>query len=385
MPSLPGPRLLARLALALLAPAALGIPAAWFYATYRMEVLDASLDRTAALLERDIGAFHLQAQAQGFAAHLDSYLRERVIDVQRWASTPFVLDRVSEAAELHAEAGLPALSSVEAEDRFRIERRARARPTFDEYLYRELSISGAFARAIVTDRYAMNVAFTERPERFVHAASRWWRGAWERGIYLGPVYYDDAHGRWALPVAVRLDTIAGGVPVGVLYADLTLEPVQGLASRYARAVPGTRIFVLDASGALIADTASAHARERMMTVIPPSSLGLEAEIPPIPEGEDIVHVVGSEWVSALVPLARAGAFDNVFPGFPGFAWLALFQLPSQEVNAAGASLRILAEMLRDARFVLLAALGVLALVTALAVLAAMAPVVLRRGQAAERP
>ena len=385
MPNVLGRRLLVRLLLALLAPAALGIPAAWFYATYRLEVLDASFDSTAALLERDIGAFHLQAQAGSFAAYLDSYLRERIIDVQRWATTPFVLDRVSEAAKLHAEAGLPALSSVEAEDRFRIERRARTLPAFDEYLYRELSISGAFARAIVTDRHAMNVAFTERPERFVHATARWWRGAWERGTYLGPVYYDDARERWALPVAVRLDAIGGGTPVGVLYADLTLEPVQTLASRYARAVPGTRIFVLDASGALIADTASAHARERIMTVIPPSSLGLEAEIPPIPEGQDILHVVGSEWVSALVPLARADAFDDVFPAFPGFAWLALFQLPSQEVNAAGASLRILAEILRDARIVLLAALGVLAIVTALAVLATMVPVVLRERGPAEGP
>ena len=385
MPVVLGRRLLVRLALALLAPAALGIPVAWFYTSYRIDVLDASLDSTATLLERDIGAFHLQAQARGFAAYLDSYLRERAIEVQRWATTPFVLDQVGEAAELHAEAGLPALSSVDAEDRFRIERRARTLPTFDEYLYRELSTSSAFARAIVTDRHAMNVAFTDRPERFVHAAARWWQGAWERGTYLGPVYYNDAHGRWALPVAVRLDAIAGGAPVGVLYADLTLEPVQGLASRYARVVPGTRIFVLDESGALIADTASAHARERIMTVVPPSSLGLEAEIPSIPEGEDILHIVGSEWVSALVPLARADAFGDVFPGFPGFAWLGLFQLPSHEVNAAGGSLRILAEMLREARTVLLAAMGVLAFVTALAVLAAIAPAVRRGRGPAERP
>ena len=372
-----GRRLLVRLAVALLAPAALGIPSAWFYSTYRIEVLDASFESTAALLERDVGAYYLQAQARSFAAYLDSYLRERVIGVQRWATTPFVLDQASEAAELHAEAGLPELSSAEAEDRFRIERRARTLPIFDEYLHRELSVSGVFARAIVTDRYAMNVAFTDRPERFVHAASRWWQGAWERGTYLGPVYYNDAHGRWVLPVAVRLDAI-GGEPVGVLYTDLTLEPVQSLASRYARAVPGTRIFVLDADGALLADTEHAHARARMMTVIPPSSMGFEAEIPAIPEGEDIVHVVGSEWVSVLVPLARANAFDSVFPGFPGFSWVAIFQLPSREVNAAGASLRILAEVLRDARIVLLAALGGLAFVTALAVLVAIAPVV-RRG------
>ena len=203
----------------------------------------------------------------------------------------------------------------------------------------------------------------------------WWQGAWSRGISIGEVEYDDSAGVWSVDISVRIDDPDSGAAVGVMKTVLGIEPVQQLADRTAQTIPGGRVQIATSGGALIAETSSGHARDRIMN--PDVNLREQADATTLtPFGaEHSGFALDDTW---LVGFSRSGgreAYASTASRFTGFDWIVILQMPAAEVHEPLTILHSIDDALKDWRSLLalsLAALAVLCAILAVALATAAA-------------
>lgn len=195
---------------------------------------------------------------------MDEFMRERIADVQGWASSPTVVSAARQAHSVHEKSGLPARSVEELEGRFQIRKSLGRFPIADSYLRAELARSGHFDRVLFTDRNGYNVVVTNVSSDFVQSDEDWWQRAWSDGFALSTVLYDESMGTWAIDISVRIDDPATENPVGVMQAALNIALIQDITDRYVGQGEGERITVVDSQGLLLAETSSEHSSARIM-------------------------------------------------------------------------------------------------------------------------
>ena len=300
--------------------------------------VEAVRDALGVVAERSVRAQagpDLSAHAARVALQLDGYLIARIGQVLAWVSSPVVVEAARGAHAKHEDAGFGDLSRDALEARFVIAKSLGAYPQADLYLGGQLAASPDFAEVFFTDRRGYNVAMTSPTSDFIQSDEEWWQRAWRHQIAVGAVEYDNSAGVWSVDISVRIDDPqASGAPLGVLKSVLSIAPVQLIADRSIHGIAAARTLLTTGTGDVIAETASGHARERVMS----ESANVRAHGTPaqrLAYGSDRIGFNAEDPVY-LTAHARTGGpsvYGRLVPRFEGFGWLVIVQRPVESVLA----------------------------------------------------
>ncbi|MCY4497631.1 MAG: cache domain-containing protein [Rhodospirillaceae bacterium] len=369
----PGPKnnfqtqLLSRALLGAVFPVALlGGIAAWVLGTL-LDGIEADFARSRGTIVENIARGELTGQARSTARLIDSFFMERVMEAISWAEAPVIVNAAGAAHEKHVAEGFTEADVATIEDRFRDAKSLGISPEADAYLRRAVSTSPYFAEIFFTDRNGFNVALTNPTSDFVQSDEGWWQNAWNQGMAVGEVEYDDSAGTWSVDISVRLDDPATRYPVGVMKTVLAIEPIQKMADRTAEAIPNGRVLVATGEGALIAETDSGHDRERIMNPDVVLTGQDEPALRAAASAEPAGFVVDGNWLSGY---ARTGGPDTYAPiasRFSGFDWIVVLQQPVAAIHERIPALGVIDDALRGwQRMLTVGTVAVILLCTGLA-------------------
>ena len=306
-------------------------------------------------------ALKLTEAASGLAETIDRFLRDRIVEVQTWATSPVIVAAVGKARAAHAKQGLDNLTIQQVERKFRIRKSLGLAPAARAYLGEQVRMSPHYAEVFFTDELGFNVALTNPTTDFVQSDEEWWQRAWSSGFSVGEIEFDASANVWAVDLSVRIHV--NGNPIGVMKAVLSVRFAQLFADRVARRLSGpgqllhtqlyrstldgvaptSHFLVVNRQGLLIAETRSAHARGRIMQ--PDINLLTEDSLRHLNlsyDGERSGSFIaaredfqnpqnGSPSPSSLVAFARlagAGFYAPVINNFSGFDWMIIAEAPN---------------------------------------------------------
>ena len=355
-------QLVSQALLSIAIPFALAGATVFFFLSYHLDVIESSFARSREALTNDIAGTDIRSQASNVARQLDEFLIDRISETKAWASAPVVADAARAAHERHLADGLVGTSVEVLEERLHARKSLGNAPLADRYLRQQIAASPFFAEVFFTDRNGFNVALTSPTSDFVQSDEKWWQNAWSRRISVGEIEFDDSAGAWSIEISVRIDEPGTGAPVGVMKSVLAIEPVQHIADRTAQAIPGGRVEVATGTGALIAETVSGHARERIMN----AEVDLREEgVPSVLQafgGDRVGFSTDDDWITGYARTGGRETYATVTERFSGFDWVVILQRPLAGIEEPISALRAIESALDRWRSMLGFGLGAVALV-----------------------
>jgi len=288
---------------------------------------------------RDTAQLTLTNAAKDLAGQLDVYMEERVRDVLTWASDPLIVDaatRADAAARQHGWPGYPAIvSQPDTIKRIETEmtgvRSLNPLPGATQYLKDQVGQTKVFREVFFTDKSGYNAAISNMTSDFVQSDEGWWVNAWNKGLDIGKVGFDESAGVWSIDVSARIDNPRTQEPLGVLKAVLDISAVQALATQSAQKLPGAAVQVMiRRTGMLLADTGVSHDRRFIMSdegnllkgKVPAAALAATASTPAgylVDEGDASGATPRRQQVVGYAVGAGKGQFPDV-PEFEGLGW-----------------------------------------------------------------
>ena len=158
---------------------------AWFFMSYRLDVIAQQIGATRTALVEGVEGRHLIGQAQRIADTIDRYVVERIASLRIWASDPLVVNAARAGAERHEAEGLVGLDPEALEARAPPEKSLRAFPETDQRLHAFILASPDFAETFFTDVHGLNIATTNPTSDMLQSDEGWWQQAWHRGLHIG--------------------------------------------------------------------------------------------------------------------------------------------------------------------------------------------------------
>ena len=203
------------------------------------------------------------ADAEALADALDRWFARTQAELRAWSEIPALIEGVRRAAVEHHERGYTEQTPEEVNALLVHDGTLALAAQADEYLAAQLGRSPTWTRVHYTDEYGFTVGVVGVEDDFVQTDETWWRRAWTQGRYEGAAELDPAIGALGIRVALRIDDPATDAAVGVMDGTVALVAIHRLADAHAERT-GAAFRVLDADGALVAETASGHARDRIV-------------------------------------------------------------------------------------------------------------------------
>jgi twitching motility protein PilJ len=253
---------------------------------------------------------------------------ERISDVVVWASAPIVLNAAKQAAIAHQKAGLVELPIDDIEARFKQRKSLNISPASNRFLIQQIRRSTHFGEVFFTDRNGFNTALTNPTSDFVQRDENWWKTAWENGISVGEVEFDESAAIWSIDISVRIDDPSSGRSLGVMKAVLGVSLIQAVADDSARDIAGGTVTVINSGGQLLAETSSKHAKDRIMVEGVNLRKSGDDAIQQIFNTKNKGYVLGSGQVLGFAKSAGPELYRKVVTRFPGFNWVVMVQQPT---------------------------------------------------------
>lgn len=298
--------------------------------------LDTSHDT---LIDSVVGRNLTTASAQ-IATRLDTFMLERISDAVTWASAPVVIDAAKKALEAHQKAGLVGLNIADIEARFQDQKSLNVSPQANAYLNQQVAYSAHFGEIFFTDRNGFNAALSNKTSDFVQSDEGWWKSAWEDGIALGEVEFDDSAGIWSVDISVRIDEPGTNKPLGVMKTVLGVSLIQEVATDAAKGISQGLVTVINRDGLLIAETETQHDALRIMNPnvnLRRSNDPYMQDVFKTDQGEGFA--LTSESVLGYAHSAGAQFYRRAIDRFPGFGWTVLITQPVEDATAPLQGLR----------------------------------------------
>ena len=203
------------------------------------------------------------ADAEAFGDALDRWLTTTLEELRAWSEIPALVEGVRRAAVEHHERGYTEEKPEEVNALLVHDGDLGLAPQADEYLAAQVARSKTWTQVHYTDEYGFTVGVVGVEDDFVQTDETWWRRAWARGSYEGPVGLDPTIGELGIQLALRIDDPATNAAVGVVDGMIGVAAIHQLANAFAQRT-GAEFRILNADGALIAETESGHARDRIL-------------------------------------------------------------------------------------------------------------------------
>lgn len=337
----------------------------FFLLSYHLDIIETSFARSRDALTNDIARTDLVGRASSVARQIDTFLLSRIMEAKSWASAGVVVDAAASAQRKHADDGLTGISIDEVENRFRVRKSLGLSPEADLYLRQQVAASPYFAEIFFTDSNGFNVALTNPTSDFVQSDESWWQKAWSHGISVGEVEYDDSAGVWSIDISVRIDRPGASKPLGVMKTVLAIEPVQEISDRAAQNTQGGRIQVATGAGALIAETSSGHARERIMSPDVNIKEQGEASVRESFGAEQNGFAIDDNWLMGYSRTGGRETYASAASRFAGFDWIVILQKPIAAIQEPITALRGIESALQDWRLILSLCLGAMLMLSGL--------------------
>jgi twitching motility protein PilJ len=259
---------------------------------------------------------------------LDTFMLERISDVIVWASAPIIIQAAKLAAVAHQREGLVNMTIDDIEARFKDSKSLNVAPAADRYLIQQIRRSTHFGEVFFTDKNGFNTAMTNPTSDFVQRDENWWKTAWENGISVGEVEFDDSANIWSIDISVRIDDPTSGRSLGVMKAVLGVSLIQEVADNGARDIPGGMVTVISSGGQLLAETGSKHDKNRIMVESVNLRKSSDPAIQKIFSANNRGYVLGSGHVLGYAKSAGPELYRSVVTRFPGFGWTVMVQQPT---------------------------------------------------------
>ena len=329
--------------------------AAWFFMSYRLDVIAQQIETTRIALVEGVEGRHLVGQAQRIAETIDRYVVERISDLRIWTSDPLVVNAARAGAERHEAEGLAGLDPEALEARAPPEKSLHAFPETDQRLHMFILSSPEFAETFFTDVHGLNVATTNPTSDMLQSDEGWWQQAWHRGLHIGEVEYDDSAAVWSFALSLRIDDPAGAAPLGVLKAVLALDVIQDSADRTEETLrEDGNVQIAERNGRLIAETKSGHAPERLMQ----EGIGLADEVALAVEGGETAGLIpGGHELTAFARTLGGTLYDAIAPDFAGLGWTVVVSEATNRMEADLVTLVHIERAMKEWRFLLAAILA----------------------------
>jgi HAMP domain-containing protein len=300
----------------------------WFSLNQLTTSANGQLDNSRAELLDSVVGNNLSTTSARIVNQLDTFMLERISDVVVWASAPIILQAAKSAATAHQKAGLVDKEIDEIEALFKTRKSLNISPTANRYLIQQIRRSSHFGEVFFTDKHGFNTALTNPTSDFVQRDENWWKTAWENGISVGEVEFDDSAGIWSIDISVRIDDTASGRSLGVMKAVLGVSLIQEVADKGARDINGGLVTVISSGGRLLAETSTKHAKDRIMV----DSVNLRNSTDPalqeVFSARNKGYVLSSDQVLGYAKSAGPELYRTVVTRFPGFNWSVLVQQPT---------------------------------------------------------
>ncbi len=300
----------------------------WFSLTSLTSTANIQLDKSRNELLDSVVGNNLSTTAARIVNQLDTFMLERISDVVVWASAPIVLNAAKLAAVEHQKAGLVGLPIDDVEARFKEQKSLDVSPASNRFLIQQIRRSSHFGEVFFTDKNGFNTALTNPTSDFVQRDENWWKTAWENGISVGEVEFDDSANIWSIDISVRIDDPVSGNSLGVMKAVLGVSLIQAVADAGARDINGGTVTVINSGGQLLAETESKHAKNRIMVDSVNLRNSSDAAIQQVFSAKSRGYVLGSGQVMGFAKSAGAEMYRTVVSRFPGFNWSVLVQQPT---------------------------------------------------------
>ena len=321
--------------------------------------INVSRDR---MLDEVVGA-NLTSTARNIAGQLDTFLLERISDAVSWATAPTVISAARNAAADHLERGITGLDIDSVENLFSDRKSLGLYPDADNYLRAQVEDSIHFGEIFFTDVNGYNVSLTNPTSDFVQSDEDWWQEAFQNGISVGQVEYDDSAGIWSVEISVRISD-ANDNHYGVMKAVLGVSLIQEVSDAGAEAISEGQITVVDTTGMLLAETSSDHAASRIMNESINLKNARDEAAQLIFGGLPGGYALGSQQVIGFAKSAPGSFYDAEVAGFPGFDWTVVVEQPTAVAFAPIQELTRVQETLSASRIRLLIVLAVAFVVVA---------------------
>ena len=287
------------------------------------------------LLDRVVGA-NLISLSGRLAEQIDTFMLERISDAVTWASAPIIVDAAKAAAKLHSDQGLTNLSIKDIEAKFKTRKSLNVSPVANDYLKKQINRSEHFGEAFFTDKNGFNVALTNPTSDFVQRDENWWKRAWENGVSVGEVEFDESASIWSVDISVRIDDPRSGRSLGVMKTVLGVSLIQQVADAGVKGIEGGSVTVINGDGLLLAETTSRHALDRIMNTAVNFRKSNDASIQSAFGNRRNGYVIGAQKVLGYSQSAGAELYKAVVDRFRGFNWVVLVQ---QSTSVALAPIR----------------------------------------------
>jgi twitching motility protein PilJ len=168
---------------------------AWFSLNQLTSSANQQLDKSRSELLDSVVGSNLSTTSARIVSQLDAFMLERISDVVVWASAPIIIQAAKAAAEAHQ-------SIDEIEARFKKRKSLNVSPAANRFLIQQIRRSTHFGEVFFTDKHGFNTALTNPTSDFVQRDENWWKTAWENGISVGEVEFDDSAGIWSIDISV---------------------------------------------------------------------------------------------------------------------------------------------------------------------------------------
>ncbi len=300
----------------------------WFSLNQLTTRANEQLDSSRAELLDSIVGNNLSTTSARIVNQLDTFMLERISDVVVWASAPITLQAAKSAAEAHEKTGLIDKQIDEIEALFKTRKSLNVSPAANRYLIQQIRRSSHFGEVFFTDKHGFNTALTNPTSDFVQRDENWWKTAWENGISVGEVEFDDSAAIWSVDISVRIDDPASGRSLGVMKAVLGVSLIQEVADKSARDINGGQVTVISSGGLLLAETGSKHAKNRIMVDSVNLRNSTDPSIQEVFSTRNKGYVLGSGQVLGYAKSAGPELYRTVVTRFPGFNWTVLVQQPT---------------------------------------------------------
>ncbi|NCF37974.1 MAG: HAMP domain-containing protein [Gammaproteobacteria bacterium] len=301
---------------------------AWFSLNQLTSSANQQLDKSRSELLDSVVGSNLSTTSARIVSQLDAFMLERISDVVVWASAPIIIQAAKAAAEAHQKVGLVDQSIDEIEARFKKRKSLNVSPAANRFLIQQIRRSTHFGEVFFTDKHGFNTALTNPTSDFVQRDENWWKTAWENGISVGEVEFDDSAGIWSIDISVRIDDPASGRSLGVMKAVLGVSLIQEVADNGARDIPGGTVTVLSSGGLLLAETGTKHDKKRIMVDTVNMRDSADPAIQEVFSARNKGYVLGTGNVLGYAKSAGPELYRTVVTRFPGFNWSVIVQQPT---------------------------------------------------------
>lgn len=226
--------------------------------------METSLDHTRDQMAQNVVGNRLKADAADTMFEIDSFMRERILDVITWSKTPLIQKEALRASTYAEMLDLPGESETSVEKRMAHVRAIFPESEASEYLTLLTELMPEFTEIFFTEKHGFNVAYSNKTSDFLQKGETWWDKAWAEGVFVGDIEYDKSAGIYSVEIAVRI-TDKARQPIGVLKAVLDIKSIQKIADREADQIENGSVYVYTKKGFLIADTHTGHNEKMIMT------------------------------------------------------------------------------------------------------------------------